>query len=232
MKKILTLGLVILLSFTVIIGCTPVEESSTETPNQADISKESTTTDTQQQETETEDTDQQSDPQVEDEQTDTTSKTDKDKSETTTDEDQDQTEEIKPGQMDNQEYIKYLLTNSLGTETIKDKNMKADYDYTDNALTLKVSAKGHEKYSAQEIRNQLFTHSKNIINQAFNDRQDLTDIKLIWYLYIVDQKDGEQGGKASTIEISRDKFEEVNWQEAPAEDLPDNVNDFWIHPAL
>lgn len=238
MKKIFILSLVTILCLSVFVGCTPSSEQTTNTTeqSQADISKEDNS-DIDRAEPESEDVDQsQSEPELEEE----AQSPDKNKDQTEpkdtaekkqTDEEKKE-KEFGPAELSIDEYVQHLVSSTLGDTTSQGNEVLLKYDYSNEELVLNLAADGDESYTVDVIQEKLFAASNKLFSKVFADRQDIDNFTLVWYLYLVDKKDGEQGGKACTIEMSRDTFESINWDEVTRKEFPDKVDDFWIHPAL
>lgn len=222
---------------SVFVGCTPSSDQAADTTeqSQADISKE-TGSDTDQSEPESEDINQtQTEPELEeeaqapDETEDQTEPEDTAEKKKTNEEEK---EEFDPAELSIDEYVQHLVSSTLGDATSQGNEILLKYDYSDEELVLNLAADGNESYTVDVIQEKLFAASNKLFSKVFTDRQDIDKFTLVWYLYLVDKKDGEQGGKACTIEMSRDTFESINWDEVTRKEVPNKVDDFWIHPAL
>ncbi|MBM7623131.1 hypothetical protein [Sporohalobacter salinus] len=237
MKKLFILSLVAILCLAIFTGCTPSSQTSDTTQqSQADISKEADS-DVNRTEPETKNEDQtQTEPEVEKNKTQNKTEKNQIKPEQTetkdTNEETNKKEQFDPTKLTIEGYVQHLVSSTLGNTTSQGNQVLLDYDYSNEKLVLNLAADGNENYTIDVIREKLFAVSNKLFSKAFTDRQDIDELTIVWNLYLVDKKDNEKGGKACTIEMTRDTFESTNWNKVSTEEFPNKVDDFWIHPAL
>lgn len=127
------------------------------------------------------------------------------------------------------DYVKSLIKSTLGKDT---ERILLNYQHSENELNLHLSPKINKNFTAKEVEKELLLNSKKIIVNFFNDDKNIPTLILTWYLNLVDKKDGEIGEKVLLVQISRKTFKRINWKKVSTTDLPEIIDEYWIHPAL
>ncbi|SDM17270.1 hypothetical protein [Halarsenatibacter silvermanii] len=149
---------------------------------------------------------------------------------------QDDKEEVEPektpvAEKDMNDYVDHLISSTAGHSTNTGYKRIVDFwaeGQNNNVLNLRLQ--GDENFTTGMTRGGIMDNTEDIIKQVFEEREDISTLKIEWYMVLIDQKGQENNTNIITIEFSRQTYNEINWDRFLRENLPNVADYFWAHP--
>ncbi|SKA00266.1 hypothetical protein [Selenihalanaerobacter shriftii] len=124
----------------------------------------------------------------------------------------------------------YVL--KLIKESIEEPNKYLlDHNYSNNILTIKLITSANKNLTVDTIRKRILINSQEIFIKHFNNNTNISKLKLIWCLNFISTKDNEKN-EVLLIQMNKNSFEKINWNESSIDDIIKSANQYWIAPAL
>jgi len=127
--------------------------------------------------------------------------------------------------------IELKAMKAIGHKTNMDEKKVREVDIKENLIYIEFM--GDENITTGMTKGGMLSDIKDLLRElpaTFDFEVEKMTFE-VW-LPLVDEYGNEEISDVITMTVSRDNWENINWDNFFAEDLPDIAEDYWIHPAL
>lgn len=143
-----------------------------------------------------------------------------------------ETEELPPSEKDIDNYVDYLVEDTMGHSTNMGYTRLIDFwteGHNNEKLVLRLQ--GDENFTSNMTRDGMIDNTEQVITQLYSERDDINNFEVQWYMVLIDERGNEENTQVVNIEFDRANYNNVNWDNFLTSNLPDIANYYWVHPA-
>jgi len=146
-------------------------------------------------------------------------------------EEEEKAEELPPSEKDIDNYVDYLVEDTMGHSTNMGYTRLIDFwteEHNNEKLVLRLQ--GDENFTSNMTRDGMIDNTEQVITQLYSERNDINDLEVQWYMVLIDERGNEENTKVINIEFDRANYNNVNWDNFLTSNLPDIADYYWAHP--
>ncbi|MFW6026762.1 MAG: hypothetical protein ACOCRX_10515 [Candidatus Woesearchaeota archaeon] len=91
---------------------------------------------------------------------------------------------------------------------------------------------GNENLKASMTKRGIHGEIRDLLKELPEAHSNITEINIEVWLSLVDERGNEEMTNVMTVTAHQDDWESINWDNFITENIPNVVDNYWVHPAL